>query len=161
MLWFVLKLAVILLVYYGIIFVPYWQVVLIAYLDFSAQLSSFVLNLLGQHTSVTGYTITAAEANLEVHRGCDGLEVMWFLLAAILAYPWANIRRKILGVMAGISFLFFLNISRILSLFFIRHYYRPLFDSIHSEIWPAVFIIIMMFLFLRWLKWETPHEAVT
>ncbi len=110
-------------------------------LSLNARLSSFFLNLLGQDTNPVGNNIVSPAASIVVGLGCDALEPMALFASAVISFP-SPIRYKVRGVIMGISFLFAVNILRIVSLFLIQRYYPGSFEIIHGLVWQAVFIAL-------------------
>ena len=55
---------------------------------------------------------------MEIRDGCNGVNVVILLWAAILAYP-SNWRWKVTGLAAGLAAIQFLNLFRLISLYFL------------------------------------------
>lgn len=118
----------------------------------SAQITSWLLNLTGAKTLAEGFVIQGPEFAVAVRRGCDPLEPIMLLGAAILAFP-APAWRKVWGFVPGAFLLFWLNIVRIASLYWAGQAKAAWFNSFHEEIWPAFFICVALLLWLFWLRW--------
>jgi len=150
-------------IFYALLATPYFDQMLYSYLVANAWLSNILLNSLGQHTSLTGITIQSPTFAVAIQRGCDAVEPTWLLCAAVLSFrsPWTH---KVLGMLAGAILLQALNVIRIVSLYWIGLHWPSIFNSAHMEIWPAVFVLIAILLFIGWRDWtsqrQTPH-AVT
>ncbi len=119
------------------------------YLRLNAWLSGLILDLFGQGVSVSGVEIQSAKAVIAVRKGCDAVEPAWMFAAAVLAFP-APWRSKLLGIVAGISFLLALNLVRIVTLFLAKAYVPEWFPTIHLEIWPVAFILSAILLWNVW-----------
>jgi len=89
---------------------------------------------------------------MAIRRGCDAVEPTWLYCAAVLAFP-APFFRKFLGVLAGIILLQALNLVRIVTLYWIGIHLPAFFNSAHMEIWPTIFIITAITLFVGWKGW--------
>ena len=138
--------------YYLLVLTPFCDRLLYTYLGANAWLANGLLNGLGQTTHVTDITIRSARFAITVRRGCDAIEPSWFFCAALLAFP-APWRRKALGILVGAALLQALNLLRIVSLYFIGLHYPRLFNTAHVEIWPALFIIVAIALWVGWIGW--------
>lgn len=150
--WFSLKFGALILVLYGLLSLSYCDQMLYVYLKANAWLSNLVLMALGQGTHVSDVTIQAPTFAIAIRRGCDAIEPTWLLCAAILAFP-ALLVRKLVGISIGIISLQLLNLVRIVSLFFIGSHFPTLFPTAHLEIWPMIFILMAISLFIGWRGW--------
>lgn len=158
-LFFALKFGALIALFYGLLATPFFNRALYAYLEANAWLANGILNALGQHSHLSEITIASPRFSLTVRRGCDAVEPTWLLCAAILAFP-ANPVRKIYGVLVGICFLQLLNLVRIVTLYGIGVHWPSFFDSAHMEIWPAIFILAAILLFISWKTGiATPHKS--
>ena len=137
---------------------PYGDRWLYAYLEANAWASNLVLNLFGQHTILSGVTITSAKFSVTIERGCDAVEPTWLFCAAVLSFP-SSWSQKALGMTAGIALLQLLNLMRIVTLFLIGVYAPSIFNASHMEIWPAVFVILAIVLFVVWKDWTSMQPS--
>ncbi len=154
---FAAKFGALIALLYGLLAIPSAEQLLNGYLKANAWLSSGILDLLGQRTHVSDFTISSSTSGfaIAIRRGCDAVEPTWLLCAAILAFPgpW---KRKFLGMLAGIVVLQLLNLVRIVTLYWIGSRFPGMFPSMHLEVWPAVFIVVAIGLFISWKGWA--HE---
>jgi exosortase/archaeosortase family protein len=137
---------------YVLLDMPGPEKLLYRYLEANAWVSNLVLNFLGQQTNVSDVTIRSSQFAIAIERGCDAVEPTWLLCAAMLAFPgrWAT---KFAGIGLAIVALQALNIVRIVTLYLIGTHFRPFFDSAHLEIWPVIFIVSALALFVGWKGW--------
>ena len=121
-------------------------------LELSAHASASLIRLTGQAVTTQGVVIQGKGFAVAVRRGCDPLDPMALFAAAVAAYPgpW---KRKAVGLAAGSITLFALNLLRIASLYWLGRGHSPLFEAVHQEIWPALFILIAVSLWGLWLMW--------
>jgi exosortase/archaeosortase family protein len=140
------------LVLYALLSLSCFDQILYVYLKANAWLSNLALIALGQQTHVSDVTIQSANFAIAVRRGCDAVEPTWLLCAAILAFPSLLIR-KLVGISIGIVSLQLLNLIRIISLFLIGIHFPALFPTAHLEIWPVIFILMAISLFVGWRGW--------
>ena len=100
-----------------------------------------------------GSTITQPSNGFAVTilAGCNGIEAMIILAAALLAYP-APPRHKLLGLAAGIAAIQALNLVRIVSLFYIGQWNREVFEWAHLYAWQVLIMLDALVVWLLWLK---------
>ena len=144
--------------YYVLILIPLLDQAMYAYLKASAWAVSHLLNLFGQGSHVDGTSIESATCSIVVRRGCDALEPAWFHCAAVLAFP-APFRRKLPGMLIGVTVIMIFNLVRIGSLFLFRRYYPSLFSAAHLEVWPILFLFLALALWVGWISWTRKNEA--
>lgn len=150
---FVLKFGILLALFYGLSATPWFDRMLYSYLEANAWLSNTILNGFGQHTHVSEVTIESPQFAIVLRRGCDAVEPTWLFCAAVLSFR-APFMRKLPGLAAGIVVLQALNLVRIVTLYWIGFHVPDFFDSAHTELWPAAFIIVAIALFICWMKGE-------
>ena len=138
--------------FYILILTPFFNRLLYSYLGANAWLASGILNLLGQDSHVSEITVHTVRFAITVRRGCDAIEPSWFFCAALLAFP-APFSRKIMGIVVGAVLLQGLNLVRIVSLYFIGVHRPQFFNTAHVEIWPAIFILVAISLWIAWISW--------
>ena len=100
-----------------------------------------------------GSTITQPSNGFAVTilAGCNGIEAMIILAAALLAYP-APLKHKVLGLAAGIAAIQVLNLVRIVSLFYIGQWNRDVFEWAHLYAWQVLIMLDALVVWLLWLK---------
>jgi exosortase family protein XrtM len=133
---------------------PFFDRALDVYLKANAWLANNLLHVFGQNSQLSDVTIQSPQFAIAVRRGCDAVEPTWLLCAAILSFPSPFIR-KLWGMLLGIVLLQILNLIRIVTLFLIGIHLPAFFNSAHMEIWPTIFIITAITLFVGWKGWIT------
>ncbi len=152
---FAAKFGGLIVLLYALLALPIADRMLYGYLEVNAWLSNVILNLLGQGTYVLSDVEIASKSSpfaIAIRRGCDAVEPTWLLCAAIVAFP-GSWKRKLVGMAVGIVALQLLNLVRIVTLYIIGMHFNSLFESMHLEIWPAVFILVAIALFVGWKGW--------
>ena len=89
---------------------------------------------------------------IEIERGCNGIEAMIVLAAAVLAFP-APLWHKLIGLAVGFVAIQGLNILRIISLFYLGQWSLTAFEWFHLYIWQALIILDALVVWLIWLKY--------
>lgn len=114
--------------------------------------AAFFVNLITPDAGATaaGPSIKARGGGLNILNGCEGTEVMFLLLAAFAAVPmrW---RDRFMGLAIGITGVFVLNQARILALFYAFRSHRPLFDTLHTLVLPALLVAVVALYFYVFL----------
>jgi exosortase H (IPTLxxWG-CTERM-specific) len=145
--------------YYLITLIPWVdRNILYPVLEFSARSSSLLINLAGERTTTNGIRIQGPTFAVAVRRGCDPLEPIVLLGSAIIAFP-ASWKRRVLGIAVGGSLLFLINILRITSLYWLGKGKSHLFETVHLELWPALFILLSLILWVLWLLWVRHNDT--
>jgi len=114
-----------------------------------ALASGAILNALGQHVTVNGVILTSGAHAVSIQNGCNGVEAVVFLIAAILAFP-ATWRQRAIGLAAAIIVIQLLNLVRVVTLFLINRYKPDLFELFHLAIWQTVIGGAAIALFYVW-----------
>jgi exosortase/archaeosortase family protein len=146
------KFGLLLVLYYVVVLIPFFDRLFYGYLCASARVGGALLNLLGHQVEVLATSIRSANYGINVRRGCDAIEPFWFYAAGVLASPM-SFARKLPGILAGAALILTLNLVRIVSLFLIGCHAPGFFDTAHLEIWPVVFIVTSIALWIGWMSW--------
>lgn len=107
------------------------------------------------HVAAQGASLKAAGGGLNVYNGCEGTELLFLLVAALLAYPFSW-RWRAIGLAAGLPLLFALNQARLLLLFYSFRADRALFDQLHGLIAP----LLLMMATLAFVAWLIRRDAI-
>lgn len=94
--------------------------------------------------------------SIVVKPGCDAYQASAVLLAGILAFP-ASWRQRLLGAIAGVAVLSFLNLLRLGAILLVLVHRPELFDRMHVEVLPGVFVLAALGLWLGWILWVRPR----
>jgi exosortase H (IPTLxxWG-CTERM-specific) len=116
-----------------------------------------VLHGLGQHVDVNGTLISSPRFAVNVNNGCNGIEAMLILLAAIGTFP-ASLRARAIGLGIGAVIVQVLNEIRIVSLYLIGAYKPSMFQVFHTAVWQVVVILAAIVFFLGWSSRVATHR---
>jgi len=142
--------AVCMLAFYLIEITPlFLDRILPYYAGINARISGFILETFREEVTVQETSIFSMRASLDVRHGCDALLPTALLVSAILASP-VRWRAMVPGVLAGTAVILLLNIARIVTLYYARVYVPGFFDRMHLEVWPAIFILASLSLWVVW-----------
>jgi exosortase family protein XrtM len=107
-----------------------------------------------------GNRIESPAGSLIVQSGCEGVDALILLWAAIAAFP-ATVRMKCHGFLLGTLLVYGLNEMRLVVLLIASHRYKPLFEALHGYVAPTLMVLAISLYFLRW-AWPlpaTPHAT--
>ena len=93
---------------------------------------------------------------MEIRAGCNGVEAVIILFAAVFAFP-APWKHKFVGFIAGFFAIQALNLVRIVSLFYIGQWSFTAFKWAHLYIWQALIILDALVVWLIWLRFLPPE----
>jgi exosortase/archaeosortase family protein len=102
-----------------------------------------------QPVELIGRTIGGEGTRLHVTRGCEGIEMLLMLIAAIIAFPTA-IERRIGGLLIGAALAYGLSVARLVALDWTLRYSPQAWDALHGLILPIGPIVLLALYFLRW-----------
>ena len=118
-----------------------------------AALSAWLITASGgtclQHAAVLANP--AKNFAMEVRDGCNGINVVILLWAAILAYPSTR-KWKLIGLGGGLAAIQLLNLFRLISLFYLGQYSPSTFEFAHLYLWEMLIIIDAMVVFSLWTR---------
>lgn len=118
----------------------------------NAQIASFLLNIFGESTTASNDLIASNQGSISIKRGCDALIPIFLFMSAVIAFP-AKWKDKLIGLGIGISLLLFVNLIRIINLYWIQLYHPSLFDLMHLEVWQVIFILLGILFWAFWMNW--------
>jgi exosortase H (IPTLxxWG-CTERM-specific) len=122
------------------------------YINLNAKISGLLISVFTKNISVSGSNISMPGYSISLIKGCEAIEPTAFFIFAILAFP-ASLKKKIFGLISGFIILFILNLVRIISLFYLGYYYPGIVNEVHVYLWPAIYIVITIFIWLVWMRW--------
>ena len=137
-------------IFYSIAFSK-WFIDLVAnpFALFLSHVISEMILFLGFQIERAGTIITGGGLSLEIYYKCTGIYQMAGFMAAVLAFP-TNFQNKIIGFAWGIFGIGILNLTRILSIFFVGLYFPNVVIIFHGIIWEVLMILFSLLLWMYW-----------
>ncbi|MDO6747624.1 exosortase H [Gilvimarinus sp. 1_MG-2023] len=119
-----------------------------------AKASAFFIELFGRDLAVDGIVMVdkATGFAVQIAAGCNGVEAMILLVAAIVAFP-APWRYRFMGLGLGLASVQALNLVRIVSLFYLGIWHKPSFDWAHLYIWQALIMLDTLLVWMLWIRY--------
>ncbi len=156
---FLIVFAVLLIAFYTVITIGWVDThVVLPFTAALARVSGAALNLIGEKVHVTSTVIGGSRFAVDIRGGCNGLEAVVFVCAAMLAFH-APLRKRIIGALAAAVILEALNVIRIDSLYLLGVYHRNVFEMFHLAVWQTLMFGAAVFLFLIWTSIVAPRNA--
>jgi exosortase/archaeosortase family protein len=102
-----------------------------------------------------GHTLLAGDTRISVLNGCEGVDAMLMLVAAV-ALQRASWRAKLWGVVLGVGWVYLANQLRIVALVWARLEAPQFFGPGHGVLGPLTVIALTVLYFLWWTRRITP-----
>lgn len=134
------------------------QKVFPAYLRHNARVSGAILRVMGEDANVRDRSISSPRFALEVQHGCNALLPTALFVSGVLACP-VSFSAKIPGILVGAAVLMFMNLVRIVTMFYTGIHIRSLFDIMHTQVWPSLFVSISVLLWICWAVWARNRSS--
>jgi len=127
-----------------------------------AKISAALVQLFDSNVVSQGIVIRNTDNNaaVAIQPGCNGVEAMIVLTAAVLACPAPWMYRAI-GLLIGFLAIQALNLVRIISLFYLLQWNQTLFEWAHLYLWQALIILDALVVFVLWLRTLPPELPPT
>jgi exosortase H (IPTLxxWG-CTERM-specific) len=158
---FVARFFAALIVFYVVIALnPVNDHVIVPFTELIVRTTALVMRGIHEPTDVAGTVIRTSSFALDIRNGCNGVEAMMLLAAAMLAFP-ATFRSRLAGLLVGCVAIQVLNLLRVSSLVWLGEHHRDSFDVVHVAVWQTIVILAAVSMFVFWsLKFaEKPLQA--
>jgi exosortase family protein XrtM len=119
----------------------------------TAKPAAFIINLLtpAEHVVVYGTELTSRYVAFSIISGCEGMAGIVLIISAVTA---ANVRlkRKLKGLLYGVTFIYLLNTFRIVGLYYVMRYCDSAFNFAHYFVGQTVIIVMGCVFFILWIS---------
>jgi exosortase H (IPTLxxWG-CTERM-specific) len=115
----------------------------------TAAMLAGALWLLGAGGQTVGTIVTSKVFSAEIITECTAIFPIMIFLAAVIAYP-SRWKQKLWGIVLGVPAILFVNLIRLVSLFYIGYWFPSVFETAHLLVWQS---LIIFFAVLFWLVW--------
>ena len=132
---------------------PVEKHVILPFTSFVADVSAHIIQTFDDNVMAVSNVIRDKTTGfgVRIERGCNGVEALIILFAAIFAFP-APIKNKVVGFVVGFFAIQFLNLVRIVSLFYLGQWNQVAFEWFHLYLWQALIILDALVVWLVWLR---------
>lgn len=133
---------------------PVQTAIILPWTNLLADVSGWLMTAFDPNVATAGKVVrsTVNGFAVSIEPGCNGVEAMIVLLAAILAFP-APFLYKLTGLLWGFIAIQGMNLLRIISLFYLGQWSQELFDWAHLYIWQALIMLDALIVFLVWIRY--------
>ena len=132
---------------------PVEKYVILPFTSLIADVSVWLIQLFDDNVVATANVIRDKTSGfgVRIERGCNGVEALIILFAAIFAFP-APLKNKLIGFAVGFVAIQALNLVRIVSLFYLGQWNQVAFEWFHLYLWQALIILDALVVWLVWLR---------
>jgi exosortase H (IPTLxxWG-CTERM-specific) len=132
---------------------PAEKYVILPFTSFVADISVWIIQAFDDNVMAISNVIRDKTTGfgVRIERGCNGVEAVIILFAAIFAFP-APIKHKLVGFVIGFFAIQGLNLVRIVSLFYLGQWNQVAFEWFHLYLWQALIILDALVVWLIWLR---------
>jgi exosortase H (IPTLxxWG-CTERM-specific) len=132
---------------------PAEKYVILPFTSFIADVSAWIVQFFDDNVTSVANVIRDRTTGfgVRIERGCNGVEALIILFAAIFAFP-APIKNKLIGFTVGFLAIQGLNMIRIVSLFYLGQWNQVAFEWFHLYLWQALIILDALVVWLVWLR---------
>jgi exosortase family protein XrtM len=128
----------------------------------TAKPPALIINFItpAEHVVVNGTELTSPSVSFSVVSGCEGMGGVLLIISAICAAK-VRLRGKLTGVLYGVTFIYLLNILRIVGLYYVMRYYNTAFNFAHYFVGQTIIIVLGCAFFVLWISRNTgpPQES--
>ncbi|MCP4699354.1 MAG: exosortase H, partial [Gammaproteobacteria bacterium] len=103
---------------------------------------------------------TANGFAVAIRAGCNGVEAVIILAAAVFAFPAASWRHKLTGLVIGFITIQGLNLIRIITLYYLGQWNKNAFDWAHHYLWEVLIMLDVLAVFLIWINFLPGGQEV-
>ena len=118
-----------------------------------AKASAFVVQAFDSTVHAQGVVLSSMTtgAAVSIEPGCNGVEAMIVVMAAIAATraPWTY---KLIGIGLSFATIQALNLVRIISLFYLLQWNPVWFEWAHLYLWQALIMLDGVIVYLLWVR---------
>ena len=132
---------------------PAEKYVILPFTSVIADVSVWIVQIFDDNVEAYRNVIRNATTGfgVRIERGCNGVEAVIILFAAIFAFP-APLKNKLIGFTIGFFAIQLLNLVRIVSLFYLGQWNQVAFEWFHLYLWQALIILDALVVWLIWLR---------
>jgi exosortase H (IPTLxxWG-CTERM-specific) len=132
--------------------------VIVPFTEVVARCSVLILRGFESGVVAAGTVMQSSRFALDVENGCNGVEAVILLAAAILAFP-ATLRSRLSGLAVASVAIELLNLVRLSSLFWLGEHHRRVFDFVHVAVWQSLVILAAIAIFVLW-SWKFAEKPL-
>jgi len=150
---FVILFPVFLVAGFGLLLTPFLRPVIDGGTATLVRASAFLVRILGGQAAAQSDILQnpASGFSIRVMDTCNASNVTVLLWAAILAFPAPWIAKS-KGLASGTVAIHFLNLVRIVSLFYLGQVNAKWFEIAHLYVWESLIVLFTLVIFWLWVQ---------
>ena len=117
----------------------------------AAAIVCAVLRTLGSNPERAASTVWLGSTNIAIVPQCIGIDTIWMLVAAIIAFP-VSFSSRMSAIMLFVPLLAIVNVVRMVTLIYCSIYIPTATEVLHLYVWPTVVVVSALAL---WWSWAT------
>lgn len=155
---FAIRFVLILLALFAFELTPPGQALVKPWTAFVASASSSAIRAFDGDAESSGVVLRSRATGfaISIEAGCNGVEALLVLVAAMLAWP-TGWRQRLAGIVLGAAAIQALNLARVVSLFYLGQWNREWFDWAHLYAWQALIMLDALVVWLLWIRHVDPR----
>lgn len=132
---------------------PVQEKIVLPWTAFLAAMSANLMSIWDSGVMHQGRIIHSATADfgVSIEAGCNGIEAVLMLVAAIVAFP-SSLKLKLAGILAGSLAIQAVNILRIVTLYYLGQWNEQVFEFAHLYLWQALIMLDVLVVWLIWIR---------
>lgn len=140
---------------------PVQQYFVLPFTQAQASLSAMILSVFDNDVVSSGIILRSISHGtaVSIQSGCNGLEALICLVAAIFAFS-STWQQKVIGLVIGFIAIQSLNLMRIISLFYLLQWDRQWFDWAHLYAWQVLIFLDVLIVFIIWIRWVSSENKI-
>jgi len=144
------------------ILTPVQEHVIVPFTGLLAQLSAALILPFDSTAVAYGKVLQFKDTGfaVSIEAGCNGVEAAIVLIAAIIAFP-ASWGSRLMAIILGFLAIQVMNITRIISLFYLGNWNMDVFSWIHLYLWPALIMLDVLIVFVVYLRYLSSKKIPT
>ena len=97
-------------------------------------------------------TLCAENASVVIRGGCNGLEALFIMAAAVIAYPTSlSVRTR--ALLLYIPILFLLNLFRVVMLLYVVARHPDYVDLFHLQVGQGLLVVFIFGFWMHYVRW--------
>ncbi len=151
--------SVLILLYAAELLEPVRETVIMPFTALIAHVSAGIVQMFDPAVDASGIVLRNVHngAAVAILPGCNGVEAMICLTAAIVAFP-SSLYHKFAGLVCGFIAIQTLNVGRVISLFYLLQWNPEWFEWAHLYLWQALIILDALIVFVLWVRMLPARE---
>lgn len=115
-----------------------------------ARATQLILSAVGVEATRNDTLVIGPTGAVRIVYECDGVMLLCFFAAAVLAFPKPRLRPALQAALAGAVAIALANFARVLLLTVTQLYFRSAFEFVHFYLLQGAMILVVTLAFLVW-----------